>query len=488
MTKPERREAPRKIIEKLAYVNLGPNNGGVVLNVSEGGFCFHAVAPMHQTRTIRFWLSLPDNHRIEAIGELAWTDATRKTGGLRFKSVPAGVREQIRSWAGLPPLPLSTDEDPAAPVPAVPSASLLTAIQSETDVAPPSDSVVSQKASAQKTKFPAPFRWPPTVLAAARRVTKAIPRALAAAISIALAAERSVEKAISTALTAARRAEKVIPRALAVARRLENAIPAAWRAHSPPNFFRSAVTGLLILVLAGALIQLGGLFAGRTLPQTVSSAPMGDLASNPAPETVKSAANGASSLEPENQLRTQIDEKDRQSEGDAEESKAPPRTRSEKSATQLSASVPKPSHASTDATPPATSISPVSASMTSALSAGTISHPISVSADPVASSRFESTHPSVGNPGSTGDLTVGSASLIYFEVGNLKDPVWADKATETLAQSGFHAVVVHKGHLWMNSYHILVGPFANDAAAETAQLNLESHGFKPRATRISPSK
>jgi hypothetical protein len=35
----------------------------------------------------------------------------------------------------------------------------------------------------------------------------------------------------------------------------------------------------------------------------------------------------------------------------------------------------------------------------------------------------------------------------------------AANAIETLAQSGFQAVVVRKGRLWMNSYHVLVGPF-----------------------------
>ena len=445
MTKPERRQTPRKLMETLAYVNLAPDNGGLILNVSEGGFSFQAVAPMQQAGPIRFWCSLPGNHRIEAVGELAWTDATRKTGGLRLTSVAAGVRQQMLNLAGPPALPLSTDEDPAAQVPAVLAATAQTASQSEKAVAPASDSVVRQKAPLLETRVPAPFRSPPRPPAAAR----------------------PVEKAIST----------------------------DSRAQARPRFFRRAVTGFLILVVAGAalllntyrrqvgvsLIQLGGQFAATPLPQTVAPAPVHDSASNPVPESANFAANSASSLGPKNQLQTQIDEMDRQSESDTEELHVPARTRPKKSTTQLSARVPKPSHASTDATPPASSISSIPASTTSALSAST-------TPDPIASSRFESTDPSDGSPRSAGDLDVGSASLTYFEVGNFKDPLWADKATETLAQSGFHAIVVRKGHLWMNSYHVLVGPFGNDAAAETAQRNLESHGFKPRSTRISPRK
>jgi hypothetical protein len=452
MTKPERRQTPRKLMETLAYVNLAPDNGGLVLNVSEGGFGFQAVMPMQQAGSIRFWCSLPGNHRVEAVGELAWTDATRKTGGLRLTSAPAKVREQILSLTGRPALPMSTDEDPAAQVPAVLAATAVITSQSEKDVAPASDSVVRQNAPLLETRVPAPFRSP--------------------------------------------------PRPLAPARRVKTAISTVSRAQARPRSFRRAVIGLLILVVAGAalllnvyrrpvgvsLIQLGGKLAGTPLPQTVLPVPVGDSASNSIPESVDFAANSASSLESENQLQPQIDETDHQSESDAEEPLAPARTRLQKSATRLSARVPNPSHASTDATPPAASISSMPESTTSALPTSTTSDPNPASAAPVASSRFESTGPSERSPGSASELDVGSVSLTYFEVGNFKDPLWADKATETLVQSGFHSIVVRKGRLWMNSYHVLVGPFDNDAAAGTAQRNLESQGFKPRSTRISPNK
>ncbi|HVB58204.1 MAG TPA: protein kinase [Candidatus Acidoferrales bacterium] len=71
----------------------------------------------------------------------------------------------------------------------------------------------------------------------------------------------------------------------------------------------------------------------------------------------------------------------------------------------------------------------------------------------------------------------------YFDVGNFKDAAWADEATETLKKLGFDTVVLHKGHLWMNSYHVIVGPYRTDDEAETARQNLESDGFKPRLTK-----
>src|SRR4029077_8260162 len=96
MTRPERRQAARTTMERHAYINIEPNNGGIVLNVSDGGLCFHSFDPVKRNGPIRFWFS--DHHqRIEAAAELAWMDETQK-GGLRFRALPAEAREQINKW------------------------------------------------------------------------------------------------------------------------------------------------------------------------------------------------------------------------------------------------------------------------------------------------------------------------------------------------------------------------------------------------------
>ena len=100
--KDDRRETPRLTAENLAYIHLEPDSGAIVLNVSDGGLCFHAVAPLHQTGVVRFWFSLRADQRMEVIGELAWTDETKKTCGLRFTSLPVGAQEQIRKWVSQP--------------------------------------------------------------------------------------------------------------------------------------------------------------------------------------------------------------------------------------------------------------------------------------------------------------------------------------------------------------------------------------------------
>jgi hypothetical protein len=94
---PERRQSPRTTVNRLAYINLESNNGAIVLNVANGGLCFHAVDPVQRNGTIRFWF-LDHTHQIEAEGKLAWMDETQKTGGLRFTTLSPEARLQIRDW------------------------------------------------------------------------------------------------------------------------------------------------------------------------------------------------------------------------------------------------------------------------------------------------------------------------------------------------------------------------------------------------------
>jgi hypothetical protein len=89
----------RAVPDTLAFIQLEHDDGGKVLNLSEGGLSFEAFAPVqHRRGPIHFWFSLDLSDRIEAIGKLAWTDATRKVGGLRFLELSPSARNQIRNW------------------------------------------------------------------------------------------------------------------------------------------------------------------------------------------------------------------------------------------------------------------------------------------------------------------------------------------------------------------------------------------------------
>lgn len=116
--KPERRRSPRISLAALAYITFESNCGGIVLNISDEGLCFHTIAPVERSDAIRFWFSA-GGRQIEASGQLVWTDQTRKTGGLRFNALSAEARQQIRNWIVQSSDPFAAPRQ-AAPVPPAP--------------------------------------------------------------------------------------------------------------------------------------------------------------------------------------------------------------------------------------------------------------------------------------------------------------------------------------------------------------------------------
>jgi hypothetical protein len=97
----ERRVNIRRAPEHLAYLSLPLDNGGIVLDVSEGGLRFHTIARVEADGPIHFRFAIDSAARTKAVGELTWIDETGKTGGLRFTELPDEVREQIRDWVRL---------------------------------------------------------------------------------------------------------------------------------------------------------------------------------------------------------------------------------------------------------------------------------------------------------------------------------------------------------------------------------------------------
>jgi len=95
----ERREKTRKVPDQFAFLQLEQDDGGKVLDISEGGLRFESFAPVREEPDpIHFWFSLNLRERIEGWGELAWTDARRESGGLKFLRLAEGAREQIREY------------------------------------------------------------------------------------------------------------------------------------------------------------------------------------------------------------------------------------------------------------------------------------------------------------------------------------------------------------------------------------------------------
>jgi len=110
----ERRRKLRKTPEEFAFIQLERDDGGAVLNISEGGLSFSTFAPVDQKGPIHFWFSLNLNERIDAWGEVTWTDGTKKVGGLRFIRLPERAGRQIREWISEPGSPQVAEERFAA--------------------------------------------------------------------------------------------------------------------------------------------------------------------------------------------------------------------------------------------------------------------------------------------------------------------------------------------------------------------------------------
>lgn len=96
MTIQARRHSPRVRLNETIWINFGPGFGGVVLDVSEGGLQFKTHFPFRKSGSIKVGLEFSEGS--DAVGDLVWTDESCTTGGLRFRSVPQEIHDQIRAW------------------------------------------------------------------------------------------------------------------------------------------------------------------------------------------------------------------------------------------------------------------------------------------------------------------------------------------------------------------------------------------------------
>jgi PilZ domain len=93
----DKRLIVRKRTQQLVYLELGRDNGGVMLNLSEEGCSFQAITPVKCGET-RFAFQISGGRRIAGEAEVMWVDDVGIMGGLRFLNLPAEARKQIRLW------------------------------------------------------------------------------------------------------------------------------------------------------------------------------------------------------------------------------------------------------------------------------------------------------------------------------------------------------------------------------------------------------
>jgi len=108
----DRRHGTRRRLDQLAYIRIGADNGGLIADLGEGGLGFQTIAAIEQEGPLRFWFTLDAADRIQATGKLAWTDESRKVGGLRFTQISKEALEQIREWMERSGVPLEAELPP----------------------------------------------------------------------------------------------------------------------------------------------------------------------------------------------------------------------------------------------------------------------------------------------------------------------------------------------------------------------------------------
>jgi TonB family protein len=95
---PERRRSMRQRVRSLAYVDVVPNNGGIVLNLSENGLALQAVNPFDETR-VSLRIQPPSSRkRIEATAEITWLSESKREAGLQFLKLTEDARSEIAEW------------------------------------------------------------------------------------------------------------------------------------------------------------------------------------------------------------------------------------------------------------------------------------------------------------------------------------------------------------------------------------------------------
>jgi cell division protein FtsN len=428
----ERRQSTRMTVRGSAYVNLGPDNGGIILNISEGGLCFQSAAPIQRTENIRFWFSYrsqrveadqgqtwkdEDQARgvsrfVEARSTLAWTDDTQKRGGLRFTNLAPEAREQIRDWIQQP---VQVYERSVLPLPS------------------------SLKPRYQSVK----------------RLGRNVLRGVSATMEM-------VFRHIRT-----------------------GKLRSGFSGGVVVGVFGSALLLSVFLllshrrVLGDSLIQLGERLGGSSPSQSISPEQQGN-------------SRGPDPVSPESQPLSSEPKKA----PPELETVTPALVEAPQPETlhpmPITAKPYRPKLEVTGSATPVQFVPSVKPSPTPSLGSkvGLASAPSIVVAPPadpnVKLSRATTAEMEPANPprfhiepSKVEDNRMRSEK--YLELGKFKEKLLADKTTGQLSQLGFPATIVPWSRFFGKSYQVLVGPYETDREAQAAQKDLASLGFAPRS-------
>lgn len=227
----ERRAHTRRRLAQLAYVGFGPDCGGVLLDISEGGLNCQIVGAFVEGGLCRLQFALPGlRSAIQADGQIVWSNNSRRGGGVRLLGLGEETRQQLQQWicGNIPPpsgsrsIPVPIQAKTPAPVPVLAGRSdsqpALTAVVSQNKALTSSSSGWSGHATV-------PARY-------ATKVTDATPPHANSEAPLSVAASPQRKRAMGVAAVAAC---FILAAVLAFLRPDVASLAARFKAQAPPD-------------------------------------------------------------------------------------------------------------------------------------------------------------------------------------------------------------------------------------------------------------
>jgi hypothetical protein len=122
---------------------MGADNGGMVLNLSEGGLGFQSVGRVLPESQLAVSFSLGPGYRIDVKARVVWVNPAGKTGGAAFGKLSKDSLSLIREWLAKPEL-----EHEVEHAVVVPEADAVPATAAQETAAIPSNGAVAQQVAA----------------------------------------------------------------------------------------------------------------------------------------------------------------------------------------------------------------------------------------------------------------------------------------------------------------------------------------------------
>jgi outer membrane biosynthesis protein TonB len=95
----ELRQHTRRKLAGMAYVELTQDNGGILLNLSEGGFAIQSALVLSSREFPELRFQLPNMRGwLTGSGRVVWMSESKKEAGIQFLDLHEHARAQVRAW------------------------------------------------------------------------------------------------------------------------------------------------------------------------------------------------------------------------------------------------------------------------------------------------------------------------------------------------------------------------------------------------------